>query len=114
VSKLPIATAGLEILTGLLLLVDPTGIGHLLLGTELLGVAVPVARVAGLGMIGVGVACWPGPPLAGMLIYGAGVAFYLAYLALVEGMAGILLWPAVLLHLLLSLAIAWTLARKKR
>ena len=60
-----------------------------------------------------GVSCWPGPPLAGMLIYGAGVAVLLAYLALVEGMTGLFLWPAVVLHLLLSLAIARTLTRKR-
>jgi hypothetical protein len=50
-----------------------------------------------------GVACWPGPPLVGMLIYGVLVTLYLAYLGFAGGLAGVLLWPAVALHAILSL-----------
>ena len=46
----------------------------LLLGVDLTGTTIPVARVAGIALIGLGIACWPGPPLVGMLIYGAAVA----------------------------------------
>jgi len=38
-----------------------------LFGGELTGVGVPVARVTGIALIGLAVACWPGPPLVGML-----------------------------------------------
>ena len=55
-------------------------LGQLLLGVDLTGIAVPVARVAGIALIGLAVACWPGPPLVGMLTYSALVALYLAYL----------------------------------
>jgi len=58
----------------------------LLLGEEFVGVAVAVARVAGIALIGLGVACWPGPPIVGMLIYGAAVALYLAHLGLAGSM----------------------------
>jgi len=84
------------------LLVVPSLVGQLLLGVELTGIAVPVARVAGIALIGLGVACWPGPPLVGMLIYSAAVALYLAYLGLAGGLTGIFLWPAVALHAILS------------
>ena len=87
-----------EAATGLALLVVPSIVGKLLLGEELTGVAVPVARVAGIALIGLGVACWPGTPILGMLTYGAAVAVYLAYLGLAGGLGGILLWPAVALH----------------
>jgi hypothetical protein len=55
--------------TGLALLIVPSLVGHLLLGEELTGVAIPVARVAGLALIALGITCWPGPPLVGMLTY---------------------------------------------
>ena len=37
-----------------------------------------------------------------MLIYSAALTLYLAYLGLSGGSNGILLWPAVLLHLILT------------
>ena len=91
-----------EAATGLALLIVPSLVGWLLLGEELTGIAVPVARVAGIALIGLGVACWPGPPLAGMLIYSALVMLYLSYLGFADGLNGILLWPAVALHAILS------------
>ena len=95
-----------EGLTGLALAIVPSLVARLLLGEELAGVAIPVARVAGVALIGLGVACWPGPPLIGMLIYSAAVALYLAYLGLAGGFAGVLLWPAVVLHLVLTALLA--------
>jgi hypothetical protein len=66
--------------------------------------------VAGIALIGLGIACWPGPPLIGMLTYSAAVTLYLAYLGLAGSFGGVLLWPAVVLHLLLValLALAFT------
>ncbi len=89
-----------EALTGVALLVVPSLVGRLLLGEELSGVAIPVARVAGIALIGLGVACWPGPPRVGMLIYSAAVTLFLAYVGL-TGTGGLLLWPAVVLHAIL-------------
>ena len=91
-----------EALTGAALLADPSMVSQLLLGSGLAGVAVPVARVAGIALIGLGVACWPGPPLLGMLAYGAGVATYLGWLGLWGEASGVLLWPAIALHLILT------------
>jgi hypothetical protein len=87
----------------------PSLVGQLLLGEELTGVAIPVGRVAGIALIALGAACWPGPPLVGMLIYSALVTLYLAYLGFAGGFAGIFLWPAVALHAVLSLLLgrAW-------
>ena len=88
------------------MLLVPSLVGRLLLGEELAGVATPVARVAGIALIALGVACWPGPPLIGMLIYSAAVTLYLAYVGFVGGFAGVLLWPAVVLHLGLTALLA--------
>ena len=98
-----------EAATGVALLVVPSLVGQLLLGEELAGVALPVARVAGIALIALGVACWPGPPLVGMLTYGVLATLYLAYLVLGGEWIGPLLWLAVVLHAVLSvlLARAW-------
>jgi hypothetical protein len=74
-----------EIATGAALLVVPSLVGLLLLGEELSGIAIPVARVAGIALVALGIACWPGPPQVGMLIYSAVVTLYLSYL----GLAGV-------------------------
>ncbi len=96
-----------EAATGLVLLVAPAPVVRLLLGADLAGVAGPVARVAGIALVGLGLACWPGPPRTGMLTYSAAVTVYLGYLGVTGAASGTLLWPAVALHALLSLAIAF-------
>jgi hypothetical protein len=95
-----------ETATGVALLIVPSLVGQLLLGEELAGVAIPVARVAGIALIALGVACWPGTPLVGMLTYSAAVTLYLAYAGIAGGFAGILLLPAVALHGVLTVLLA--------
>jgi hypothetical protein len=102
-----------EAATGLALLIVPSLVGRLLLGEDLTGIAIPVARVAGIALIGLGVACWPGPPQLGMLIYGAAVALYLAYLGLAGGLGGTLLWPAVVLHAIVTALLARAMTSDK-
>ncbi len=92
-----------EVVTGLALLIVPSLVSRLLLGEDLSGGAIPVARIAGIALIALGLACWPGPPLAGMATYNAAVTLYLAYLGFAGDMTGIFLWPAVALHLVLSI-----------
>jgi hypothetical protein len=109
---LVVAAVG-EAVTGVALLIVPSLVGRLLLGEELSGVAAPVARVAGIALIGLAVACWPGPPLLGMLAYSAAVALYLAYLGIAGGLNGILLWPAVVLHAILTALLTRALTSDK-
>jgi len=91
-----------EAATGIALLLVPSLVGQLLLGAELTGIAAVVARVAGIALIALSVACWPGPPLLAMLGYSAAIALYFAYLGFTGGASGILLWPAVVLHVILT------------
>jgi hypothetical protein len=103
-----------EAATGLALLMVPSLVGRLLLGQELAGVAIPVARVLGIALVALGVACWPGrTALCGMLTYSALATLYLAYVGLGGEFAGKLLWPAVGLHAILTalLARAWFQSR---
>lgn len=103
-----------ESATGLALLTIPSLVGQLLLGEPLAGVAVPVARVAGIALIALGITCWPGPPLIGMLIYSSSVTLYLAYIGFAGGSTGALLWPAVVLHVILTALLARDVTRMRR
>ncbi len=107
--KVLIFAAVVEVVTGLTMLIVPSLVGQLLLGDALAGVAILVARVGGIALIGLGVACWPGPPVIGMLVYSALVTLYLFYVVFVMGLTAVLLWPAIALHLLLSIFLgrAW-------
>jgi len=95
-----------EVATGLALLIFPSLVGQVLLGQELVGVAAAVARVAGVALVALGIACWPGPPVYGMLVYSFGVTLYLAWLGFAGDTSGILLWPAVGLHAILTALLA--------
>jgi hypothetical protein len=113
--KLLTVAAVLEVATGMALLIVPSLVGRLLFGEEFTGIVIPVARVLGIALLALGVCCWPGSTaLCGMLTYGALVTLYLAYLGLVGGFTGILLWPVVVLHAILTilLARAWVQSRK--
>jgi hypothetical protein len=77
-----------------------------LLGEDLVGAAVVIARVAGIALIGLGIACWPGPARLGMLVYGGAAGVYLAWIGFAGAASGVLLWPAVVAHVLLSALLA--------
>ena len=106
------AEAGLPVLS--LLVYPPIVVGPCCSVRILTGIAmIVVSRVAGIALIALGVACLPGPPLIGMLIYSAAVTLYLAYVGFAGGLTGILLWPAVVLHVILTALLARALTSGK-
>ena len=113
-TKVLIFAAVAEAATGLALLIVPSLVGRLLLGEELAGIAIPVARVAGIAVIALGIACWPGTPLLGMLTYSALVMVYLAYVGFAGVLTGVLLWPAVALHAILTALLTFDITRMPR
>ena len=113
-NKVLIVAAVVEAATGLALLIVPSLVAQLLLGEELTGIAVPVARVAAIALVALGIACWPGPPPVGMLTYSALVTLYLAYLGFADGLVGIFLWPAVAIHLILTALLTFNVTRRLR
>jgi len=112
-NKALVVAAVAEIATGVALLIVPSLVGQLLLGAELTGVAVTVARVTGIALIALGVACWPGTPMVGMLTYSAGATLYLASVGIAGAATGILLWPAVVLHAILTALLLRALKSEK-
>lgn len=105
-------TAVGEAVTGFLLLVYPPIVVRLLLGAEIAGVGVVMSRVAGAALLAIGVACWvarsdprrPTMPglVTGVLVYDIAAAALLAHAGLFLDMAGIALWPAIVLHATLA------------
>jgi hypothetical protein len=108
-----IVTAIGEAGTGLLLLFLPAALLTLLFGeSSVTPEAAFRARFAGPALFAFGVACWVvrnahGRPaqrglLTAALIYDVAAAAALAYLGSVKGMAGVALWPAVVVHAALA------------
>jgi hypothetical protein len=103
-------TAVVEAVTGLALLVYPPIVVRLLLGSEIAGVGALIGRVAGAALLALGVVCWParnervrsGGLLTGVLIYDISAAALLAHAGWFLDMTGIALWPAVVVHVVLS------------
>ena len=114
---LGVAAAG-EAGTGLLLLVSPTLVVNLLFGVEIGGIATVMSRLAGIALIGLGVACWPGNSVAqqfyGMLSYSTLAMLYLVRIGIRGAPVGLLLWPGVVVHAIFIVLLggAWLKQRK--
>jgi hypothetical protein len=103
-------SAAVEVATGIALIIRPSALAWLLLGTDLSQAGQALGRVAGLALLALGWACWPSKEAAGtsaapfaLLVYNVLITAYLAYLGAVEGLVGKLLWPAVAIHAVISI-----------
>jgi hypothetical protein len=91
--------------TGVILLVYPPIVVRLLFDTEIVGAGVIMSRLAGIALIGLGAACWPGTDtrraFRGMVSYSVLAMLLLIYIGVRGGGIGLLLWPAVIVHAIL-------------
>lgn len=112
-TKLLVVTALLEAATGIVLIVSPAPPVLLLSGAVLDTTGgLIVARLAGAALLALGVACWLAREdgrsraargvVAAMLLYNVAVVAVLVYARLGVKLSAIGLWPAVVLHLVLS------------
>ena len=96
----------LEVATGLALIFKPGLVIRLLLGVEASGMEMVIGRCFGSGLFGLSFACWPDrqrsrsgtAAFRGMLIYNALIAAYLIYLGTLGHLGGLMLWPAAMVH----------------
>ena len=117
-----------EAATGLVLLIYPPIVIWLLFGAEIAGAGIVTSRIAGIALIALGAAClprsergWPGRDadrstpraLSGMLTYSLLATLYLAYLGIGGEQVGILLWPAVAIHAVLTILLGRMWREKK-
>ena len=102
-------TAAAEVATGLVVVARPSRFATLLLGSSLdAPAALTIARVAGVALIALGVACWLARSdghsraarglVGAMLFYNTGVAIVLAWAGIGLALSGMALWPAVAFH----------------
>jgi hypothetical protein len=117
-----IATAIVEVGAGLAFLALPSWTAELLLG---IGFDSPsggiVARLAGAALLTIGIACWLGKLdeesrasrglVAAMLVYNTAATSLLAYSGMTLELVGLVLWPAVGLHLVMTI---WCLGCLKK
>ena len=114
--KLLHVAAVIEAATGIALMIHPPLVTRLLLGDGVSGAGIALGRVAGFSLLALGLACWPGvdsaeaksPALRGLLTYNLLATIYLVYLG-IGRLVGSLLWPAVVIHAVMTflLARAW-------
>ena len=86
----------------MILLVHPSIIVRLLFGAGIVGAGVIMSRLAGIALIALGAACWPGTDtrraFQAMLTYSALAMLFLIYIGVRSEGVGLLLWPAVVAH----------------
>lgn len=115
-----------EAVIGLVLLCYPPVVVKLVFAAHIPAIGFTVStimsRIAGMGLIALGLACWPtgadgpragsrlsGPPLLGQLVNSTFIACYLGYIGYSVSSVGPLFWPVFLLSLVLALLAAWAL-----
>jgi hypothetical protein len=109
---LEMVSAAIEIATGLALFAVPDLVARVLLGAELSDSGLAVARLAGCGLLSLGLACWPGrdepttQATRALFVYNLLAGLYLGYLRVGGGFVGFLLWPACALHIVFAILLA--------
>jgi hypothetical protein len=104
----------LEAATGLALMVSPSMLALLLLGSSLGSPAgTAIGRVAGAGLLSLGAACWFARNdeasraalglIGAMLVYNSAAVTVLVYASIGEGLFGVGLWPVILVHTALAI-----------
>ncbi|MGA7904981.1 MAG: hypothetical protein WCA06_20310 [Terrimicrobiaceae bacterium] len=110
--------AAAEAATGFVVLVYPPIVVRLLFGTEIAGAGVLMSRIAGVSLVALGLACWPcrvrSAGLFGMLIYSSLVALYFIGLGVAGECVGKLLWPAAVVHVILTIFLAREWVKERR
>jgi hypothetical protein len=104
--------------TSLILLASPSLFGWLILGAELSGPGQALGRLTGIALLAFALTSWPGPAASSvtwaMLAYNLLATIYLSYLGIAGKSEGVLLWPAVALHLLFTALLAANRLAPKR
>jgi hypothetical protein len=112
-------SAVIELGAGFALLCCPSAMATILVGVPMETPAdLTVARVGGAGLFALGLACWlaRGDPqsraarglVAAMLLYDIAAVAVLAFAGIGFGLRGVALWPAVVLHAVMTV---WCVAR---
>ena len=103
--------AGAEVVTGLLLIAAPSLFTRAIFGAAMSGPGEALGRLCGIALLALAMACWleprstPAGARRALLAFSLGVPTFLIAHTLSGGPTGVLLWPAALAHLALSVAL---------
>lgn len=112
IKTLLMLSSSLEFVTGLALIAVPGLVADVLLSAGLAPGGQATARVGGIALVSLAIACWPRgeggqtQPVVALLLYNLMAAFYLGYLKVGGEFSSFLLFPASALHGLLALLFA--------
>ncbi|MBR0956306.1 hypothetical protein JQ566_03030 [Bradyrhizobium japonicum] len=120
--KWSVVAAALEAAaTGLVLFVRPSWFAWLVFAAEFSDAGSALGRLAAVALFGLALATWPmaaatdqlASSVRAMLCYNVLAAVYLLYVGISGQLTGILLWPAIALHAILSVLLgrAWLVMR---
>ncbi|MEI9973236.1 MAG: hypothetical protein WDO73_15030 [Ignavibacteriota bacterium] len=111
--------AWIEILVGISFLVAIGGQSNALFGVAPEGVAVLFGRLAGVALIGLGLVCLPSKVTGaepgagrGLFIFNLVAAIFFVWVAVGTAFHGFMLWPVVMLHAVLTIALAPQVLRR--
>ena len=113
--------AWLEILMGAIVVATPVIPCVLLFGAKPESIGKPLSRMVGIALLALGVACLPpkaveAEPNAvrGLFVYNAGATILLAWTGAFTAFHGFLLWPTVILHGFIAVALLLQLLSPRR
>ena len=104
--------AWVEIIVGASFLLVPNAQSQMIFGAMPEGIGDTWARFAGIALIGLGIACLPSnlagtrQGVRGLLIFNIGATIFFAWVAVATTFQGVILWPVVILHAVLSIGLA--------
>jgi hypothetical protein len=103
--------AGLEVATGVALIVSPTLVVGVLFGVGLSDGGVAVGRVGGFALLSLAIACWPRsdaalPATRALFLFNLLTAVYLGYLRINGTFITYFMLPACIIHAVLALLLA--------
>ena len=110
------AASGLEVLTGIGLILTPSLLARLLFGSELNAAGEATGRIAGIVMVCLAAGCWPrdhgsgqSQALAPLVALSWLAAAFLIITGLIGASVGPMLWLAAALHVILGILLtrAW-------
>ena len=112
--------AWVEIIVGVSFLFVPNTQSQLIFGATPEGIGDTWARFAGIALIGLGLASLPSNlagirqgAVRGLLVFNIGATIFFAWVAVATTFQGVLLWPVVILHAVISVALALSLRHEE-
>jgi hypothetical protein len=116
-----VTAAWLEIVVGVTAITALGVMCRLLFAAEPEGAAMPLGRLAGVALLALGIACLPSRSaescrnaVLGLFVYNFGTATLLAWVGFATTLRGALLWPGVLLHVVIAVALLTQLLAMRR